>query len=263
MNIKLNLQKMFSLRGVALALVLSTSVASLTGCGKKADCSIDGRHAHLYTNEEGYIRYIDKEYLSYEGYERKEDYVSIEGEEDFYKFLDKNNLMRIDDNLDVILAQQEANVDYMEYRYSYTYLQPIPHIIRSGKTTTTYFTYIPQRRHSWTSNPERSGLTGETRLCHYVYVAYQIVKDENGKYVLVPSPDVDDIREVMGEYPYVKESYSKIVNLEGEEVDYEDGKEEDLSDEEKERIEEYESSEPTAYNNIEEDKPKVLAKNIG
>ena len=91
MSLKVNLQKFLSISGVVL--VLMTSV---TACGKKADCNVSGSHAHLYTNEKGYIRYIDKEYLTYEGYSRKEEYVSIVGQEDLYKFLDNpSSLWRI------------------------------------------------------------------------------------------------------------------------------------------------------------------------
>ena len=245
MSFKINFKKFLSLSGAVLVLV-----GSLTGCGKKAECNITGKHAHLYKNEKGYVRYIDKEYLTYEGYDRCEEYVSIEGEEDLYKFLDKKDLMKIEDNLDLILATQEAQVDYTEYRYRYTYMQPIPHTMRVGKTTTTYFTYIPHTRYSWTSDPNNSRLTGQTRLCHHVYVAYKVEKDEKGKYVLIPSPDVEDLSTVMDEYPYVKKTYYKIVTTDGKEADYEDGKQEDLSPEDKERADEYDATqgvEPTSY----------------
>ena len=240
MNIRINWKKFFGLRGVSLALAV-VMAASMTGCGKKADCDVKGSHAHLYKNEKGYVRYIDKEYLTYEGYSRNEQYVDIEGNEALYKFLDKKDLMKIEDNLDLILAIQEENQDYTEYRYKYTYMQPIPHIMRVGKVTTTYFTYIPHTRYSWTKDPNHSRLTGETRECHYVYVAYKIEKDEDGKYVLIPSADVDDLRDVMEEYPYIKKSYSKVVTLDGKEADYEDGKQEDLSEDDKKRADEYDS----------------------
>ena len=202
----------------------------------------------------------DKEYLSYEGYERNEEYITIEGEEDLYRFMDKKNLMRISDNLDVILNTQEQNVDYTEYRYRYIYMQPIPHTRKVGKTTTTYFTYIPVTRYSWTSNPNHSRLTGETRLCHYVYVAYKIEKNEKGKYVLIPSEQVDDIREVMDEYPYISKKYIKVVNINGEEVDYEDGKEEELTEEEQNRIEEYEEENEQLKKELEENKELIQFK---
>lgn len=51
-----NVKKFLSLSCVGLVLV-----GSLTGCGKKADCNGNGSHAHLYKNEKGYVRYIDKE----------------------------------------------------------------------------------------------------------------------------------------------------------------------------------------------------------
>lgn len=244
MNIKFNFDKLFGLRGVALVLALTTTIG-LAGCGKKADCDVSGKHAHLYKNETGYIRYIDKEYLSYEGYSRNDEYVSIEGKEDLYKFLDKKDLMRIDDNLELVKQTQENDKDYTEYRYKYTYMQPIPHIMRVGKVTTTYFTYIPHTRYSWTSDPNHSRLTGETRLCHHVYVAYKVEKDEKGKFVLIPSPDVEDLTTVMDEYPYIKKSYTKIVTIDGKEADYEDGKQEDLSDEDKKRADEYDAQQNT------------------
>ena len=216
---------MFTLKGVALVLVLTTATTSLAGCAKKADCFIDSYHAHKYIDDEGYVRYIDKEYISYEGYEWTDEYVELsESEKDLYKFFDKKNLLKIEDNLDIILNQQDKNCDYIEYRYSYTYMMPIPHTMRSGKSTITYFTYIPTTHHSWTTDSNYSGLTGEQRICHYVYTAYKVLKDENGDYVLIPSSEVDDITTVMNDYPYIKKDYCKVINLEdGEVLDYEDG----------------------------------------
>ena len=258
MSLKLNLKKFLSLSGAVLVLM-----TSMTACGKKADCNVSGSHAHLYKNEKEYVRYIDKEYLTYEGYSRNEEYIDIEGQEDLYKFLDKKDLMRIDDNLDLLLAVQGTNKDYTEYRYRYTYMQPIPHTMRVGKTTTTYFTYIPHTRYSWTSDPNHSRLTGETRLCHHQYVAYKIEKNEKGKYVLIPSPQVDDITTVMDEYPYINKKYCVIVTMDGKEADYEDGKQEDMSPEDKSRADEYDATHGDA--NIEqqsytEEKGKSLVK---
>ncbi len=231
-NFKLNLNKMISLRGVALALVTTAMVGCLAGCGDKAECSIEGNHAHLYTDKNGYVRYIDKEDLEYEGFSRSDEYVAFADEEkDFYKFLDKRNLIKIEDNIDVIKAQQEQNKDYLEYRYSYIFLQPIP----------PYYTYISVTHHSWTSDPNHSDLTGEQRLCHYVYTAYKIEKDEHGKYVLIPSDSVDDITTVMDEYPYIIcDNFSKVVDIDGAEVDYEDGPSELSLEEQEELNKEYE-----------------------
>lgn len=254
-NLKLNLKKLVALKGVALVLVLTTATTSLAGCSKKSDCSIDTYHAHKYVDDEGYVRYIDKEYISYEGYDWTDEYVELsENEKDLYKFFDKKNLLKIDDNLDVILSQQEKNCDYIEYRYSYTYMMPIPHVMRSGKTSITYFTYIPTTHHSWTTDPNHSRLTGEQRVCHHVYTAYKVEKDENGDYVLIPSSEVDDITIVMDEYPYIKKDYCKVINLEdGEVLDYEDGPDE----EEKEQSVEAEEQSYKSENVNEEKKLKL------
>lgn len=216
-NFNLNLKKMVRLRGVPIALAATVLATSLTGCGKKAECNVEGNHAHLYTNEEGYEAYYNKEYLTYDGYERQEEYVTLTDEElALCKFLDKKDLIKLEDNLDVILAQQEKNQDYVEYRYSYR--KTIRRKI--GKV----WTHRRVTRYSWTSDPNHSGLTGETRLCHYVYQACNVYKDENGKYVVIPSEEVDDIRDLVGEYTYVRKVYYKVINLENNlELDYEDG----------------------------------------
>ena len=242
MKIKINFDKLNSLRGVALALVLVSPMA-LTGCGKKAECNIDGSHAHMYRSNLGYVRYIEDEHLRFDGYDRYDDFIRIDGEEDLYKFLKKKDLLRIDDNLENILSKQTEDEDYIEYRYKYTYMQPIPHTRKIGKTTTTYFTYIPHTRYSWTSDPNHSRLTGETRLCHHMYVAYKVEKNDKGKYVLIPSEYVEDLSDAMDEYPYIKEDFTVIVTSDGKEADYEDGKEEDMSESDKQRAEEYNSQE--------------------
>ena len=238
MKINFNYDKLKTLKGVAFALVLVSPLA-LTGCGKEAECLVEESHAHMYRSILGYVRYIEDEHLRHEGYDRLDSYINIEGQEELYKFLDKKDLMRIDDNLELIKSVQDNNVDYTEYRYKYTFMQPIPHVTRVGKVTTTFFTYIPHTRYSWTSNPNHSRLTGETRNCHYVYYAYKVEKNENGKYVLVRSPYTSDLTTIMDEYPYIENNYYTIVNSEGKAIDYEDGREEDMTDIEKQRAEEY------------------------
>mgnify|MGYP007056157951 CR=1 FL=1 len=223
-NLKLNFKKFLALGGVALVLVTSA------GCGKKADCDIQGYHAHKYINDKEYVRYIDKEYLSYEGYDRQDSYIELsQSDGELYKFLDKRNILRIEDNVKTIQKTQERNQDYIEYRYAYTYLMPIPIFHSTGKTHYVTYMFVPQTHYSWTSDPEHSRLTGETRLCHYEYTSYKIEKDENGKYVLIPGPEKQDIISTMNEYPYILEDYYQVINLEnGLEVDYEDMENDDV-----------------------------------
>lgn len=241
MNMKLNLKKMLKMRGLSLALVTTAIVTSLTGCSEKADCEISGEHLHKYISDESYIRYIDKEYLNYEGYKRTDDYIDVTDEElALSQFEDKNNLLKIEDNLDLILKQQEKNVDYLEYEYSYEARQPISHFSRVGRITTVYYTYRNVTRYNWTKDPNHEDLTGETRFIHYVYTAYKIQKNDKGKYVLVESDEVDDITTIMEEYPYIKEAYYKEVEMLPYMEMYYKAKKEILDF--KERIESYELS---------------------
>lgn len=215
----------FNKRLAALALLVSLGV---TGCAKKSNCDVKEYHLHRY-EKEGVVRYIDSEKLTFEGYNWT-DVIEYTDKEDkkLHEFETKKDLLRIEDNVDYIKEQQEKHEDYIEYRYAYTYLLPIPHIISTGKSTITFFTYIPTTHYSWTADPNHPRLTGEERLCHYVYNGYKIEKDEHGKYVLIPSEDVEDVLTVKDEFPYMKEKFYKVVQLpSNQEVDYEDGANDD------------------------------------
>ncbi len=228
-NLKLNLKKLIALGGVTLVLVTTS------GCSKKADCNIDTYHAHEYINSSGYTRYIDKEYLEYEGYQRQEKSINLsEKDKELYKYLDKRNLLRIDDNIDTIIETQEANQNFTEYRYAYTYLQPIPIIHHTGKTSHVSFIFVPRTHYSWTRDANHSRLTGETRECTYEYTSYKIEKDENGKFVLIPSPEHKNIIATKDEFPYIKEDYYKVINL----TDSCDASYEDMETDDPEHIEE-------------------------
>ena len=101
MNIKINNEYFKKIRGFTLVLVL-VSPFTLTACGKKVECEVNESHAHMYRSNLGYIRYIEDEHLRYDGCDRCEQYINIEGKEDLYKFIKKKDLIRIDDNLELI-----------------------------------------------------------------------------------------------------------------------------------------------------------------
>lgn len=219
-----------------LALIIAAN--TLTGCSEKAECNITEDHAHLYINETGFERYIEDERINYQGYKRQEKYIVIdEKDKKLYKFLKDNKLLRIEDNLDIIDSIKETQNDYYEYRYEYPFMMPIPHTIYNGKTISIYYTYIPTTHHSWTKDVNRGDLTGEIRVCHYVYYGYKIIEKENGTYDVEKSEYVDDIRDIMDEYPYIKAKYFEIVDGETKNIlDYEDGQEQELTEEELENI---------------------------
>ena len=253
-NFKFNLSKFYSVKNLVLVLTLSS--LGLTGCSKQVECDIQESHAHKYTDETDFVRYLNRENEKHEGYHRTDTYINIEGKEGLFKFLEKNDLLRIEDNLENITSIQENNKPFTEYRYSYTYVKPMTRPAFNGKSMVTTIALIPQFCHSWTQDPTKEGLTGETRECYYVYETYKVVINSSGKYELVKSPQVEDLTTVMGEYPYIKKSFVKIVDSLGEELDYEDGKQEDLTEEEKARIEQY-------YKENTKEEKKLNKKNLG
>lgn len=240
---KQNKEKLISLRNAAL--LLATTM-SLSACGKVAECDITETHVHKYTNDDQYTRYIYSEKLKYDGYDRLDDYVIIDDDTiEMQKFIDKKGLIKIEDNLELLKQRMSEHKDYMENKYSYLYMMPIPHYISNGKTTTVHYTFMPVRHHSWTRDPNHSSLTGDTRICHYMYEAYNVVLDEKQKYTLSSSGLVDELTsEVIKQYPYIKPKYYRVVNLDTkEELDYEDMENDDV-----ENIKTEEETEEVALN---------------
>lgn len=207
-NMKLNLKKMISLRGVSLILAGSVLASALSGCStNKIECEESKRHVHMYVNDDGLVKYLESESVIVDGYNKSYNYREISDDESsLYEFMKKKGLLRIDENIDLILEQQELNQPFTIYEYKFTTFS------RAGSST----------RYIWTNDPEHENLTGKEKEAHYIYQAYNIVKDENGKYMLVPSPLVEDISEVMGEYPYIKENYYAVVDKYNVDVDYQD-----------------------------------------
>ena len=222
--------------------LLIAALLALPGCSKKSDCEINGYHLHRY-EKAGIVRYLDEEELHYKGYDWTNNVVYIESKDQkLYDFEEKKGLIRIEDNVEYLQDLQESNTDYMEYRYAYTYLQPFPISHSTGKFTYTTFMYIPVTHYSWTTDPNHSRLTGQTRICHHVYTGYKVV-EENGKYKVVESPQVDDIFSISEEYPYFKEKVCKIVNRDSlEELDYEDGPEEEQEKVQEEQAKSYQKT---------------------
>ncbi len=177
---------------------------------KKADCHVNGYHAHKYVNPDGLVRYLPIENLSYQGYRRCDEYLTLyEDQKDIVDFLVRNRLLEIQDNIDLIRREQETNKDYIEYRYKYEDTLLLPMII--GKTTML----IPQttEEYAWTRNPNHYGLTGRTRTRHFIYTSYKIEVDERGRLTLVENPEDQDIISTMDEYPFIKEDFCKAITI--------------------------------------------------
>ena len=216
----------FKINKAFLTSLFLTPTLMLSGCGM-SECGLNEYHLHKY-EKDGIVRYIDSEWLDYDGYSWTDEVVYADiNDKDLYKFEKKKDLIKIEDNVDYIINTASSHDDFLEYRYSYS----VPHVMRVGKTNVVYYT----TSYSWTSNPEHHNLTGDVRMCRYVYTGYKVEKNDNDKYVLIPSEsseNVNDIIKNMEEYPYMEEKFYKaIVISTGEEADYEDGKaEEDVND---------------------------------
>lgn len=217
------------LRNIVLGTLVVSSLFLFSGCAKNVDCNIEVPHAHRYVSEKYLDKYLvsEKEYVGSWG--RLDDYVFVTKEqENLLDFINDKDLYIIENNKEEIKNMVSSHEDYIEYRYSYTYMMPIPHHRKIGKISTVSYTHVPQIRHSWTSDPNHSNLTGEQRVVHHMYQGYKIVTNEKGKYEIVASDFVENIEDLPDEYKYISSDFCKKVYLNNKnlEVDYEDGIEE-------------------------------------
>lgn len=194
--------------------IIATALAtlSLTGCSKKSECEIPSRHVHKYvkqiTDDISIEKYRDSEYLWYYGYDWTPDYMEItKDDEKYYELLADNSLFVGEDNWDYLYNLMSNKHDYLMFYYEYW-------------TEEEYYTTDSdgdRHRHTrrvyhdgWHKNPLDSDNTGRTRLYHHKYYGYRIIND--GKKIKVEKSGlVDDIRDVIFDYPYFTEdSISKV-----------------------------------------------------
>lgn len=217
------------IKKIIIAGLIISNLFTFSGCAKNVPCDVNGEHAHYYVSDEYLGRYIVSEKSSVSGLNRSDNYISVNKEEaELLEFINKNGLFRIDENQQVISNTIDRQQDFVEYRYRYFYMMSIPVVQKIGKTTYTTYNYIPMTAYSWTTDTSKN-LTGEERVCHYVYYGYKIIRNEKGTYELVKSAPVDDLSELPDGYDYIKEKFYDVVNLydKNEILDYEDGPEED------------------------------------
>ena len=174
-----------------------------TGCAENAKCNIPDSHVHLYTkniNGLSLQKYLFSERVMMNGYERCPDYIVVTKEdEEVYELLD--GTFDGVTNWDYLFYQMANHHDYLKYYWEYWTTQTYTVTDSNGKTSVK----TRRVRHSgWGTNPNYSANTGEVRLYHHRYFGYKVVL-EDGKYKLRKSRAVDDIREIIYEYPYFSE----------------------------------------------------------
>lgn len=178
---------------VPIALSGTLVVTGLTGCGKKMDCDIEDEHMHKYVSEEGFETYKEGEYEVNSDMAWTKEVTTpnkqLETMSDF-------DLIRIDENIEALENATKNDLPYVEYEYKYTYYVPM----RVGKITVS----SPRTGRRFTTDLNHERLTGYIRDVDYKYQGYKIGENKRGKIVIIESDLVDDLTDIMDEYPYFK-----------------------------------------------------------
>lgn len=183
-----------------------------SGCGEKSECDIPTRHVHLYTKEisdEIIIqKYMEDETLNNWGYKWHENYIEVNSiDANVYHLLEGKGLFLGEDNWEYLYDKMANTYDYLSFYYEYET------VIEHEVTDSDGNKRIEKEKikHTgWTQDPNYMHNTGETRLYHHRFFGYQIIC-ENGRFRLVKSPLVDDIREAIFTYPYFSENCTQEV----------------------------------------------------
>lgn len=184
----------------------------LGGCAPKSDCKLGKNHVHKYVNRNnGVISYINSENLSYGDFDWQEEYIEINiDDQAFYEA--KKSMFYGPDNWEYLYNVMSSKHDYLQFYYEYTTDDTITMVDADGNvsvfpSTTTHT--------GWSTNPNDSDNTGRMRICHNRFYGYNIVYNhETKKYEKVKSPLVDDIREIINDYPYFDKECSAVVSNE-------------------------------------------------
>ena len=185
----------------------------LSGRGEKSECELPTRHVHKYTKRANngitITRYIESEDLRLQGYKWNEDHININTiDADRFKELEGKKLFNCDrnsnlceDNWNYLCNLMRNNHDWLEFYYHYTELVTKTRTNSDGDLET----YTETETHSgWTTDPDYVHNTGEVRLYHHRYCGYRFIF-ENGEFKLDRSKAVDDIQDIIDDYPYFGE----------------------------------------------------------
>lgn len=202
-NFKLNLKKLFMKN--MLALVLLSTPATLTGCGKNTEVEEETETTYVWADNKGVVEYTPNDtnddevqtiyYIDSEGILRTtyvdtqaiEEYLctntnglniyTVVDEKKLAKFIKRNDLISIPDNLDELIEATKDNKMSVGYEY--------------------------------TGKGDNIEYTGRVYLTVHYYQTYKIEVNENGKCVLVEGPVILNMEDWYEEYPYIKEKYDQ------------------------------------------------------
>lgn len=196
--------KKYKLQKVVPYLLISSML--LTGCAKNKEipCTEPKEHVHLYTkeNENGifFTTYFDSEEKEVYGFTKSPEYIEVsEKEKEAYNLLTEHGLFNGLYHWDYLYREMYYNHDFMEYYYEYITSEPFYSPDGTKKLGDRLVTHS-----GWTNNVKADHLTGKCRVCHHYYYGYRLVEVE-GHYELEKSPLVDDIRDILIDFPFVSE----------------------------------------------------------
>ena len=187
---------------LSYALSAGLIIGGILGVPHKKQCNLSSTyHVHLYTREIGNVTI--KKWLQNENdilYYKKNDNLLPVTSFDLKLYDKLNNYSLFDgrDNIDYINYQITQNRDYMEFYYRYT-----DHYYTTDSKGHTRMHTIT--RSGWSDSPDHRGVTGQVRVYHTKYYAYNVVYN-NDDFELQKSDYVDDIREIINDYPYMNEN---------------------------------------------------------
>lgn len=220
-NLKINLKRLIMKN--MLAIVLLTTPATLTGCSKQEEVEVETEPTYIWADDTGIVLY-DVDSTSQEDdeirtiyYADKEDKLrSITIDEQNFesyicsnpsgktiyktvdakkveKFIKKNDLISIEDNIDTLLEETADNGLSLGHEY---------------------ITYLNGKKEQ----------TGQIFLIIHYYQTYQIIVNDKGKCELVEGNVLLNIEDATSDYPYLKSDYDKkfyydITNLKAEEIE--------------------------------------------
>lgn len=104
----------------------------------------------------------------------------------------------------------------MEYQYEYLDLDTKTEYDFIQKRNVTKTDFVLKK--NWVTDKSHQNLTGEVRVCHYMYQACKMRKNKKRKMVLEKSDYVDDILEIKEESPYTEEYYYQIFHFDPEKI---------------------------------------------
>ncbi len=184
---------------IASSLIL-VNLLTFSGCAAKqqeSTCDIEGEHAHFYVSSvNGLGRYIisEKEYTN--DLHKTDKVIEVTDENrELLEAENKYNLFRIDDNEDTLRSIESFREDYTEYGSKEMGWKVIP-------TLKPRLIFLPSVKEEWSTEEDISGYD-QTRETHHYYRAFNLEKNNNGKYEPVESEYKDSIFDLSEDYDYV------------------------------------------------------------